>query len=206
MNQILFEEPIISESRKPQLKQLINKLLQKLNTKQEQNFKLFKVLKAHVLPLTNCAFNKAGDKFITGSYDRTCKVWDTLTGSELHTLNDHKNVVYTLAFNVPYGDKIVTGSFDRTAKLWDTTSGKLLNTFKGHNMEIVCVAFDPQGELLATGSMDTTAKLWDLEKGLELYTLKGHGAEIVSLSYNVDGDKVLTASFDNTAKVIFIYI
>ena len=83
---------------------------------------------------------------------------DTLTGAELHTLNDHKNVVYTLAFNVPYGDKIVTGSFDRTAKLWDTASGKLLNTFKGHNMEIVCVAFDPQGELLATGSMDTTAK------------------------------------------------
>ena len=32
------------------------------------------VLRAHVLPLTNCAFNKSGDRFITGSYDRTCKV------------------------------------------------------------------------------------------------------------------------------------
>ena len=42
-------------------------------------------------------------RFITGSYDRTCKVWDTLTGAELHTLSGHKNVVYTLAFNVPYG-------------------------------------------------------------------------------------------------------
>lgn len=202
VNQILFEEPIISEARKPQLKQLIIKLLQKLDTKQEQKFSLFKVLKAHVLPLTNCAFNKAGDKFITGSYDRTCKVWDTLTGTELHTLNDHKNVVYTLAFNVPYGDKIVTGSFDRTAKLWETNTGKLLHTFKGHSMEIVCVSFDPQGELLATGSMDNTAKVWDIEKGVEIYTLTGHGAEIVSLNYNVDGDKILTASFDNTAKVI----
>lgn len=201
VNQILFEEPIISEARKPQLKQLIIKLLQKLDTKQEQKFTLFKVLKAHVLPLTNCAFNKAGDKFITGSYDRTCKVWNTLTGTELHTLNDHKNVVYTLAFNVPYGDKIVTGSFDRTAKLWETSTGKLSHTFKGHSMEIVCVSFDPQGELLATGSMDNTAKVWDIEKGVEIYTLTGHGAEIVSLNYNVDGDKILTASFDNTAKV-----
>eukprot|EP00826_Nyctotherus_ovalis_P036059 TRINITY_DN3165_c0_g1_i15.p1 TRINITY_DN3165_c0_g1~~TRINITY_DN3165_c0_g1_i15.p1 ORF type:complete len:133 (+),score=13.11 TRINITY_DN3165_c0_g1_i15:94-492(+) len=68
-------------------------------------------------------------------------------------------------------------------------------------MEIVCVAFDPQGELLATGSMDNTAKVWDIEKGAEIYTLTGHGAEIVSLNYNVDGDKILTASFDNTAKV-----
>ena len=41
------------------------------------------MLRAHLLPLTNCAFNKAGDKFITGSYDRTCNVWDTVTGEEL---------------------------------------------------------------------------------------------------------------------------
>ena len=41
---------------------------------------LYKVLRAHILPLTNCAFNKSGDRFITGSYDRTCKVWDTASG------------------------------------------------------------------------------------------------------------------------------
>lgn len=72
-------------------------------------------------------------------------------------------------------------------------------------MEIVCVAFDPQGELVATGSMDSTAKVWDIEKGVEMYTLKGHQAEIVSLHYNTDGDKILTASFDHTAKVLYIY-
>lgn len=68
--------------------------------------------------------------FITGSYDRTCKVWDTNLGEELFTLEGHKNVVYTVAFNNPFGfllifivfslfyrDKIVTGSFDKTAKV-----------------------------------------------------------------------------------------
>lgn len=119
VNQILFEEPTISEQRKPQLKKLIEsksklskELIEKLNSNQEQHFECFKVLKAHLLPLTNCAFNKNGDKFITGSYDRTCKVWDTISGKELLTLEGHKNVVYTMAFNVPFGDKIVTGSFD----------------------------------------------------------------------------------------------
>jgi hypothetical protein len=61
------------------------------------------VLRAHILPLTNCAFNKSGDKFITGSYDRTCKVWNTMTGEELLTLEGHKNVVYAIAFNNPFG-------------------------------------------------------------------------------------------------------
>lgn len=40
-----------------------------------------------------------------------------MSGQELLTLDEHKNVVYALAFNNPYGDKIVTGSFDRTAKV-----------------------------------------------------------------------------------------
>ena len=129
-------------------------LIAKIDTKTHQTFQIFKVLKAHILPLTNCAFNKSGDKFITGSYDRTCKVWDTISGNEILTLADHKNVVYTLAFNTPFGDKIITGSFDKTAKIWDSNTGKLLHTLKGHKMEIVCTAFDPHGNIAATGSMD----------------------------------------------------
>lgn len=73
---------------------------------------LVKKLKGHVLPLTNCCFNKNGDKFITGSYDRTCKIWDTNTGALIHSLEAHKNAVYCMAFNVPYGTKVATGSFD----------------------------------------------------------------------------------------------
>ncbi len=48
-------------------------------------------------------------RFITGSYDRTCKVWDTGSGEELYTLSGptaqtgHQNVVYAIAFNNPYG-------------------------------------------------------------------------------------------------------
>ena len=71
------------------------------------------------MPLTNCAFNKNGDKFITGSYDHTCMVWDTYTGNLLQKLTGHKNVVYAISFNLPYADKVATGSFDQTAKLWE---------------------------------------------------------------------------------------
>lgn len=42
-------------------------------------------------------------RFITGSYDRTCKVWDAESGEEMYTLEGHKNVVYAIAFNNPYG-------------------------------------------------------------------------------------------------------
>ena len=38
-------------------------MILKLEEKKEQNFSMFKTLKAHVLPLTNCCFNKNGDKY-----------------------------------------------------------------------------------------------------------------------------------------------
>ena len=37
--------------------------MEKLETTESQDFYLFKILRAHILPLTNCAFNKAGDKY-----------------------------------------------------------------------------------------------------------------------------------------------
>jgi hypothetical protein len=108
VNQVVRTEPLISENRKPQVRKLIQKLVEKIESQENQNFYLFKILRAHILPLTNCAFNKSGDRFITGSYDRTCKLWNTLTGEELLTLEGHKNVVYAIAFNNPYGDKVTS--------------------------------------------------------------------------------------------------
>ncbi len=130
-------------------------------------------------------------------------MWDTISGQELLSLEEHKNVVYTMAFNNPYGDKIVTGSFDRTAKIWDANTGQRYHTLKGHKMEIVCLGFDPHGMLVATGSMDHTAKLWDVETGQEIFNLSGHRAEIVSLCFNTDGDKLLTCPwFQRTVHVL----
>jgi dynein assembly factor with WDR repeat domains 1 len=80
--------------------------------------------------LTNCAFNKNGDKFITGSYDQTCNVWNTEKGGIIHKLKGHKNVVYAISFNLPYGDKVATGSFDSTAKVNISYFGKIFIKLK----------------------------------------------------------------------------
>lgn len=55
------------------------------------------------------------------------QVWDTYSGTEIHSLEGHKNVVYAIAYNNPFGDKIVTGSFDKTCKLWHAETGELVS-------------------------------------------------------------------------------
>lgn len=47
--------------------------------------------------------NKAGTRLVTGSYDRTAKVWDTSSCQCVATLEGHQNVVFCVALNNPYG-------------------------------------------------------------------------------------------------------
>ena len=103
LNQIMRQESMIKPAHREPLRGLILKLQSKLANVASKDFALFKVLRAHMLPLTNCYFNKYGTKFITGSYDNTCKVFDTNTGEELLSLEGHSNVVYSMSFNNPYG-------------------------------------------------------------------------------------------------------
>jgi dynein assembly factor with WDR repeat domains 1 len=209
VEEVISREPLIHDRQRHLVHALLKKLLDKIRghgsaegEASQRDFFLFKVLRAHVLPLTNCAFNKSGDRFITGSYDRTCKVFDTDSGNELLNLEGHRNVVYAIAFNNPFGDKIVTASFDRSCKLWDATTGHLYSTYIGHELEIVCIDTNPSdGSSIATGSMDRTARIWDTETGVCLHTLKGHGAEIISLQYDSCGKYMITGSFDNTVRL-----
>lgn len=63
--QICRNEDVIKEKRKPQIKQLLQRLVSKLNSddgKGGREYQLSKTLHAHILPLTNCAFNKSGSK------------------------------------------------------------------------------------------------------------------------------------------------
>ena len=171
VQEIIKKEPLTSKHSKT-LEKVINKLISVVSDNPKYTFHLQKTLKCHELPLTNCAFNKNGDMFLTGSYDRTCIIWDTKTGEPIQKLMGHQNVVYSISFNLPYANKVGTGSFDHAAKIWNVADGKCDSTFNGHEMEVVCLQFDPMSTQLLTGSMDKTAKIWNIETGEEIFEMK----------------------------------
>jgi len=201
VKQIVRDEPLIPESIKDTLQKMIFKLIEKGTDSASQRFTLYKVLRGHQLPLTSCLFNKSGSKVITGSFDRSCRAWDTLTGEELLVLNGHNDLIYAIAFNNPFGDKIATASFDRIARLWDANTGDCIHALKGHQKEITCLSFNHLSTILATGSADFSVKLWDVEVGLEIRSLVEHTGEITSLCFSSESERLLTGSFDTTAKL-----
>jgi WD40 repeat protein len=90
------------------------------------------VLRAHVLPLTNCAFNKAGDRFITGSYDRTCKVQIVTAAVErLQAGRGGRGHMGTdLTTPIP-SDKHHAAALG-WSQVWDTYTGEEVFTLEGH--------------------------------------------------------------------------
>jgi len=70
------------------------------------------------------AFSPDGTKVLTGSEDRTARIWDVSTGLEVHKLT-HEDLVHAVAFS-PDGTKVLTGSSDKTAWIWPVSDRDLI--------------------------------------------------------------------------------
>jgi WD40 repeat protein len=86
---------------------------------------------------------------VTGSDDKSARIWETSSGKELAHLR-HDGGVNAVAFS-PDGRSVVTGSDDRSARIWETSSGKELARFS-HEETVKAVAFSPEGQRVAVAS------------------------------------------------------
>ncbi|XP_055378789.1 dynein assembly factor with WDR repeat domains 1 isoform X1 [Condylostylus longicornis] len=196
---IIANDDIITSDLYIPLRNALDKIQKKLREPTKIKFYLHKTIQSHILPLTNINFDRS-DKCLTGSYDRTCRLINTTSGTEERCFRGHENVVFSVGFNYPICDKIITGSFDKTAKIWSCSNASCLNTYYGHSAEIVSAEFNPNNfDVLVTGSMDKTGRIWHVETAQEIGVLDQHTGEVIAAKYSREGQLILTGSFDNTA-------
>ncbi|XP_011606017.1 kinesin-like protein KIF21A isoform X5 [Takifugu rubripes] len=163
------------------------------------------------------------DLLFTGSKDRTCKVWNLVTGQEIMSLAGHPNNVVS----VRYSSSLVFTVSTSYIKVWDirdsakcvrtlTSSGQVTlgdgcsaSTSRtvaipaGEN-QINQIALNPNGTVLYAAA-GNSVRVWDLRRFASTGKLMGHLGPVMCLTVDQSGtssqDLVITGSKDHYIKL-----
>jgi WD40 repeat protein len=151
------------------------------------------------------AFSPNGKTVLTGSGDKTARLWRADTGAPLTLPLQHQDAVYAVAFS-PDGKTVLTGSFDDTARLWRADTGAPLTPPLQHQDRVHAVAFSPDGR-----SFVVATNHW-----VNLRSWNGHSAELLAAKLlpggwtgalhfeDQDGQKIKLVLTD-TGNTAFVY-
>ncbi|WP_017742868.1 protein kinase domain-containing protein [Scytonema hofmannii] len=137
---------------------------------------------------------------VSGSDDKTIKIWNLKNKKEIRTLKGHKEFVYAVALSGD-GQTLASGGKDNIIKIWNLNTGQEIRTLMGHSSYVNSVAMSADSQILVSGSYDKTIKVWNLKKGQEIHTLKGHEGEVLSVAISSDGLILASGGTDRTVKI-----
>jgi WD40 repeat protein len=147
--------------------------------------------------VTCVAVSSDGRRILSGSEDRSLRLWDIASGTEIRRWGAAELGVKSVAWapNGPYA--VSGGGWGSPARLWDTATGTEIRRFQsGQASDVLAVAFSPEGRLIATGGADHTVRCWDTATGQELRRLEGHAADVVSVGFSPDRKLVVSGEAD----------
>ncbi len=132
---------------------------------------------------------------ITGSADRTIKIWKLSNNSCIQNIIAHAGPIFCLMY---LGKSLfVSGSADHFIKIWNVDNGACFKKIQCHTDNVTSLATfsSMRKNFIASGSWDATIKIWDYEgEDDSISTLVGHESNVNCLLYLENWDKELLVS------------
>jgi len=154
----------------------------------------------HGGPVYAVAISRDGRTIVSGSNDRTVRIWDVTTGQQRAQLSGHGAAVHAVALS-PDESLIVSSSADQTVRLWDIVGAKQLKQLAVVDETKYAVAIHPNGQTVAAGGADRKIHLINLLTGATERELDGHDDYIHSVTFNPSGTRLLSYTYAGDLRV-----
>lgn len=120
---------------------------------------LLRTFSGHNKAITDTDFHHTGRSFLSASYDRQMKLWDTETGKCISRFTTGKTP-HTLRFH-PGGNEFIAGMSDKKIVQFDTRSGELTQEYDHHLGPINTLTFVDEGRRFISTSDDKSLRAWE---------------------------------------------
>jgi WD40 repeat protein len=164
--------------------------------------KILDTYRGHTDAVTAVAFAPGGTRFVSGSRDKTVRLWDVKNPEQsLKTWSEHQGAVGGVAISTD-GTMMVSGCGAGAIKFWDLRHpGKSLASINWHRSAIRSLAFSPDNKILASGGEDKSVKLWDFASRRQLGSFQFDDA-IRLVAFSPDGNNLAVVTDNGTLRLL----
>ena len=136
---------------------------------------VLQALTGHTKPITTAALSADGRLAVTGSGDRSVRLWDLQAGRCLHALEGHGDLIESVVLSND-GSLAFSGARDKTVRVWQVATGDCLYVLQhAHEVRRVRLSVDGRHILVASWSLGEkdTLDVWEVATGQRLFTRSG---------------------------------
>lgn len=149
-------------------------------------------LAGHTENVEALSYSPDGKYLVSTGWDRSIRVWDTETWTEIKNFIAHDAPVSCVSYSRD-GKFVISGARDNSIRIWDSAWNVKYNLF-GHQNTINSVLMGPKLKYAYSGGADGMVKLWDLAKKGESKTLATMPRPVNALAINLTGTEVYVAT------------
>merc|ERR550539_2064914 len=159
-------------------------------TRDEENYGVARrSLTGHNHFVQDVVISSDGNFALSGSWDKTLRLWDIATGKTTRRFVGHTNDVLSVCFS-PDNRQIVSSSRDKSIKLWNTLAEcKFTIDSDMHTDWVSSVVFSPSAKmpLIVSSGWDKLVKVWNLSNCKLKTNLVGHTGVVYTTAVSPDG-------------------
>ncbi|KAI9913767.1 hypothetical protein PsorP6_005801 [Peronosclerospora sorghi] len=163
-------------------------------------WRLKRVISGHLGWVRSISVDPTNDWFVTGSADRTIKVWDLASGQLKLTLTGHINAIRGLEVS-PRHPYLFSAGEDKKVLCWDLEYNKVIRSYHGHLSGVFSLRVHPTLDVIISGGRDAVARVWDMRTKNQIHVLSGHQGTVWALETQATDPQIITGSSDSTVKL-----